>query len=137
MSFLSNTDLLKAIYTEQLDAITREDDTFPQFAIDAAVAEMKGYLIPKYDATADFAKTAAERDSLLVTLCTDIAVYHLINLSNPGVDYESKKARYDRAIRWCEQVQSGKINPPGLTLNTDTDDNEVLMSSNTKRTNHY
>lgn len=137
MSFLTSADLLKAVYTEQLDAITREDDTFPQFAIDAAEEEMRGYLAPKYDVDKIFAKTGDDRNNLLVMLCTDIAVYHLINISNPGIDFESKKARYERAVRWCEQIQSGKVNPPDLDLVTDEDNNEILMSSNTKRTNHY
>jgi phage gp36-like protein len=137
MSFITNTDLLTAIYQEQLDAITREDDAIPQFGIDAAVEEMKGYLSPKYDTDKIFAKEGTGRNNLLVTFCRDIAVYHIINLSNPGVDYKSKEARYNRAVEWLKHVQSGKVNPPDLDLNTEEEDNEILMSSNTKRTNHY
>jgi phage gp36-like protein len=137
MSFITTTDLLNAIYPEQLDAITREDDALPQFAIDAAVEEMQGYLSPKYDVAVIFAKTGTDRKKILVTFCRDIAVYHMINISNPGVDYKSKEARYNRAIEWLKHVQSGKVNPPDLTLNDDEEDKEILMSSNTKRTNHY
>jgi len=138
MSFLTTNDLLTAIYPEQLDAITREDDTFPQFALDAAEEEMKGFLSPKYLVSTIFAKTGTERNKLVVLLCRDMAVWHLINLSNPGIDFESKKARYERAVRWCEQIQSGKVNPPDLELNDDdVTNNEILMSSNDKRTNHY
>lgn len=138
MAFLTTADILTSIYQEHLDAITRDDDTYIAFAIDAAEMEMIGYLAPKYDVDAIFAKTGSDRNKLIVMLCRDMAVFHLLNLSNPGVDYASKKDRYDRAVRWCEQVQKGKIDPPELELDdTDITKNEVLMSSNTKRTSHY
>jgi phage gp36-like protein len=138
MSFLAEPDLLTAIYPEQLDAITREDDAAAQFAMDTAEEEMKGYLSPKYDVATIFGKVGAARNKLLVTFCRDIAVFHLINIANPGIDYPSKKDLYERAVRWCEQVQSGKINPPDLELDEeDETDNEILLTSNNRRNNHY
>lgn len=138
MSFITQADLLTTIFQEQLDAIVREDYTIPVFAIDAAEEEMKGYLSPKYNVNKIFADAGDDRDKLLVMLCRDIAIYHMITISNPGIDYESRKARYDRAIRWCEQVRAGKVNPPDLELDDDdAENNEILMSSNTKRTQHY
>lgn len=138
MPFITTTDLLSAIYQEQLDAITREDDALPQFGIDAAEEEMKGYLSPKYNVDNIFAKTGDERNKLLVVLARDMAVYHIITLANPGIDYESKKARYERAVEWLKQVQSGKVNPPSLDIaDAAEENNEILMSSNLKRTQHY
>lgn len=137
MSFITTNDLLTAIYPEQLEAITRQDDALPQFAIDTAVEEMQGYLSPKYDVTVIFAKEGVDRKKILVTFCRDIAIFHMINISNPGVDYKSKEARYNRAIEWLKHVQSGKVNPPDLTLNDEEEDNEILMQSNIKRTQHY
>lgn len=138
MSFITINDLLSAIYPEQLDAITRDDDALPQFGIDAAIEEMIGYLSPKYNVEAIFAKTGLLRNKLLIVLCRDIAVYHIISLSNPGINADSKKARYDRAIEWLRQVQKEQVNPPDLEKKvTDETNNEILMSSNTKRTQHY
>lgn len=138
MSFITINDLLSAIYPEQLDAITRNDDALPQFGIDAAIEEMKGYLAPKYDVVTIFAKAGALRNNLLVVLSRDMAVYHILSLSNPGINFESKKARYDRAIEWLKQVQRDQVNPPDLEKKIiDVANNRILMSSNTKRREHY
>ena len=138
MSFISESDLLTAIYQAQLDAITQEDATIPVFSIDAAEEEAKGYLLPKYDVDAIFAKTGNDRAKVLVLMIRDIAIYNMISISNPGIDYNSRKALADRAIEWLKRVQSGKINPPSLTLAAEVEaNNEILMSSNTKREQHY
>lgn len=138
MSFITKTDLLTAIYQEQFDAITREDNALPDFCIDAAIEEMKGYLSPKYDVAKIFAKSGAERNNLLVILGRDMAVYHIICLSNPGIDYQSKKDRYDRAVTWLVQVQKGQVNPPDLDLSIiEGQKDQILMSSNLKRPEHY
>ena len=80
MSFITSTDLLTAMYQEQLDAITREDDALPQFGMDAAEEEMKGYLSPKYDVAKIFAKSGTDRNKLLIVLCRDMAIYHILSI---------------------------------------------------------
>lgn len=138
MSFITTDDLLTAIHKEQLDAITGEDDALPQFGMDAAEEEMKGYMNPKYDTAKIFVKTGAARNKMLILLGRDMAIYHILTLCNPGVDYQSKKDRYDRAVEWFKQLQKEQINPPGLEKKvTDTTNSEILMSSNDKRTQHY
>ena len=138
MSFITETDLLTGVYAEQLDAITRQDDTVPQFAIDAAEEEAKGYLSPKYNVTTMFALAGADRPKVLVLIIRDIAIYNMLSIANPGIDYKSRKDLADRAIEWLKRVQAGKVNPPSLTLApVDEEKNEILMSSNTKRTQHY
>ena len=138
MSFITTQDLLSAMYQEQLDAITRENDALPQFGMDAAEEEMKGYLHPKYDVAAIFAKSGADRNKLLTIFCRDMAIYHILSISNPGINSDSKKVRYENAIAWLKEVQLEHINPPDLEKKiTDETNNEVLMSSNTKRTEHY
>jgi phage gp36-like protein len=138
MSFITTVDLLTSIYPEQLEAITRQDDATPQFGIEAAIEEMKGYLVPKYDVTKMLAKTGTSRSKILVAMVRDMAVFHIISLANPGIDYESKKKRYERAVEYFKQVQKGTVNPPDFILAAaDEENNEILMSSNTKRTQHY
>ena len=138
MSFITTADLLTAMYQEQLDAITREDDALPQFGMDAAEEEMKGYLSPKYNTDLIFAKEGMDRNKLLIVLCRDMAVYHILTLANPGMDYQSKKDRYDRAVTWLKQVQNGTVNPPDLEREvTDETHNTILITSNDKRGQHY
>lgn len=138
MSFITKADLLTAIRQEQLDAISRQDEALIQFGLDAAQEEMAGYMIPKYDVTTIFSKTGDQRKKILVTFGRDIAAFHIMNVANPGIDYDKKKDLYDRAIKWLEGLQAGKINPTDMALSPDPEtSSEFIMGSNPKRTQHY
>ena len=76
-----------------------------------AVEEISGYLRPVYDTDAVFAAAGADRDRLLVMRAADIALYHMSAALPQKMGAEIRKERYDRAIRWLEDVQSGKIVP--------------------------
>jgi len=136
MAFLTKDELNTHLYGELVDAVTRNDDTIIESAIDGAISEAKGYL-GKYDVTAIFAATGSNRNQLLLIFVKDIAVWHFINLANPGIDYESKQDRYNAAVRWLKGVQRGEISPD-LPLDESTDQPGVIIyGSNTKRENHF
>ncbi len=48
----------------------------------------------------------------------DIALYNMIASLSQRLGYDTRKERYDRAIKWLEGVQAGKI-VPDLPLATD------------------
>lgn len=76
-----------------------------------AIEEISGYLRPVYDTEALFAAEGRDRNRLIVMYAADITLYHLA-ASMPGrMGSEVRKERYDRAVRWLEGVQSGKIIP--------------------------
>lgn len=138
MAFIEIEDLYTIIYQEQIEAISREDPAIPNFAIGAAIEEAKGYLEPRYNSTEIFSKTGTNRSKVVLLMVKDMAVYHMICLSNPGVDFEKMKARYERAERYFRQLQKGEINPPDLPRNEeDSGGGTILMNSNDKRNNHY
>lgn len=123
---------------DDIDVITDGDDTIVEAAIDGAILEAKGYL-SLFDVDTIFAKTGANRNALLLTFVKDIAVWHLVVLSNYKVDLEFREKRYNRAVEWLKSVMKGDVVPD---LDRETDDEgeattAIRFGSNTKRTQHF
>lgn len=89
-----------------------------------AVEEISGYLRPKYDTNTIFSAVGAERNRLIVMYTCDIALYHMAASAPQKMGMDIRKERYERAIKWLEAVQAGKI-IPDLPLETDEDGNPV------------
>jgi phage gp36-like protein len=141
MAYLTIPELYSHLYQETVDEITRGDDTKAQEAIDAAIEEARGYL-SGYDTDAVFNATDNDRNPVLLLYVKDIAVWHLINVANPGIDYQSKMDRYEKATHWLGKVQSGKVNPNLPLPEAPTNEygnveNFMKWGSNTKRSNYY
>lgn len=76
-----------------------------------AMEEIAGYLRPKYDTAAIFSAEGDNRNRLIVMYTADIALYHM-NASMPQkMGGEIRKERYERAVKWLEGVQAGKVIP--------------------------
>lgn len=137
--FITADEMKSHIRQAHRELISLGDDTILAGALDAAMAEAKGYLT-RYDTQAIFKAQGKERHSLLVIFIKDIAIYHFINFCCAGVEYATKETRYKRAVEWLEAVQKGNIVPdlPKLKDESGTDEYEqIYVSSNPKRTNHY
>ncbi len=143
MPFLTTAEINTHLYGEVVNEINRTDATLLQTAIDAAIAEARGYLT-MYDLVAIFAATGSSRNPILLLYIKDIAVWHFIQLSNPSVDMHLRMDRYEKAISWFGKVQSGKTNPD-LPLPADPTDSagNVVSAENfmkwggNKRRNNY
>jgi phage gp36-like protein len=139
MAYLTKSELKTHIYGENVTAITRSDDTIVAAAIDAAIAEAKGYL-NAYDIATIFAAAGTSRNALLLVFVKDIAAWHLVVLSNAGVELQLRQDRYERAIAWLKAVQKGDI-VPDLPKAEDEDGNTtgdtIIFGSNDKRTQHF
>jgi phage gp36-like protein len=135
--FLTIIELNTHLYTENVEVITRGDDTIPQAAIDAAIAEAKGYL-NAFDVAAVFAKTGSNRNALLLTFVKDIAAWHLLVLCNAGVEMKLRQDRYERAISWLNAVQKGDVKPdlPEAPV-TDATGDSIRFGSNEKKIQHF
>jgi phage gp36-like protein len=138
--FLTIPELSSHLYGEVVSEISRADNDLPQAAIDAAIAECASYLTA-YDVEAIFAAEGADRNAILVLYCKDIAVWHYIQLANPGVEMELRELRYNNAIRFLKDIQAGKANPSLPTVDPaeeGTAGNSFLSyGSNPKRDNYY
>jgi phage gp36-like protein len=107
--FVEKTDLIKEIRLEELNQITRNDDTLITYSCDVAISEMKSYLYPTYNVNSIFSATGTSRHPLLLNFGIDIAIYILVATALPGQDLEDRRARYKRAIDWLKGVNKGDI----------------------------
>jgi phage gp36-like protein len=135
MAYLTKEEMSTHLYAENIEVITRGDDTMTEAAIDAAISEAKSYL-NGYDRAAIFEATGDARNTLLLTFVKDMAAWHLINLSNAGTEYTHRENRYNRAVNWLKELQKGNVSPDLPTLENEdgVDDSATIrFGSNEKR----
>ena len=124
--FIDKEDYKVVIGDAAFRVISQADpDTVANAELEA-VEEMSGYLRPVYDTEAIFSAAGNDRNRLVVMYTADIALYHLSAALPQKMGSEIRKERYDRAIKWLEGVQSGRI-VPDLPLVEDTDGNGAAI----------
>lgn len=133
--WISKEELNTHMNIDNIDVITGGDDTIIQAAIDGAISETKGYLT-SFDTDAIFTATGSSRHSLLLTFVKDIAVWHLMALSNYQADLALREKRYDRAVAWLKAVQKGNVTPD-LPATTNDYLSKISWGSNDKREQHF
>ncbi len=137
---------LNNIYPEIITEITRNDGgALATEAIDTAIEEIKMYLT-RYDMIQLFgdaanAIAASFTNAYLSRIVKDIAVWHLIQLANPNIDYEIYKHRYEEHIASLRRIQKGDADPKWPYLDTTGEaapqGDSVSAFSNPKRNNSY
>ncbi len=90
-------------------------------AVVEAIEEISGYLRPVYDTKAIFSASGNLRNRLIVMYAADIALYHLTSSQPQKMGSEIRKERYERAIKWLEGVQAGRIVPDLPLAGSDVD----------------
>ncbi len=118
--FIQDEDYKVVIGDAALKVISQVSDTVRANAEEEAIEEMSGYLRPKYDCSAVFSAVGDERNHLVIMYTCDIALYHMSAAMPQKMGSEIRKERYERAVKWLEGVQSGKI-VPDLPLLLDAD----------------
>ena len=140
-------DLGSVMYAEVITEITRDDGgALATEAIATAIQEVKMYL-SRYDLVQLFgdpvANTAATfTDVYLTRLCKDVALWHLIELANPNINYESARTRYEQAVESLKRIQSGKAEPDGWPYKDTTGETAprgdlIVKTSNPPKSLHY
>lgn len=117
MAFLNKTDFKAVCDPVTLDVINQADDENLNRAIGYAQEEVASYLRSRFNVTAAFAKEGSERNAQLVMIMCDVALYHLVAWLPRRIGFEIRETRYNNAIDWLKNVQSGKATPdlPPLT----------------------
>lgn len=124
--FIDKEDYKVVIGDAAFKVISQADPDTVANAEFEAVEEMSGYLRPVYDTEAIFSAAGNDRNRLVVMYTADIALYHLSAALPQKMGSEIRKERYDRAIKWLEGVQAGRI-VPDLPLAEDTDGNGTAI----------
>lgn len=122
--FITQEDFKVVASEAALKVITQADDRNTQNAIEEAIEEVAGYLRPQYDCTKIFAATGEERNKQVVMYTADIALYNMTAAMPQRMGSEVRQERYERAIKWLESVQAGKI-VPDLPLASDDHGNDT------------
>ena len=109
--FIDKEDYKVVIGDNAFKVISQADPKNVSIAEVEAIEEISSYLRPVYDTKAIFETEGDERNRLIVMYTADIVLYHLVASQPQRMGSEIRKERYDRAVRWLEGVQSGKIIP--------------------------
>lgn len=109
--FISNEDYRVVIGDAALKVISQSSPENIANAEAEAREEISGYLRPVYDTDAVFSASGEERNRLIVMYTADIVLYHLTASQPQKMGSEIRKERYERAIKWLEGVQAGRIVP--------------------------
>lgn len=138
--FITDEDYSVVIGENALKTMSQVSATNRRQAEDEAAEEIASYLRPKYDTEAIFSANGTDRNSYIVMIACDISLYHLSASLPQKMGTEVRKERYDRAIKWLEGVQAGKI-VPDLPLATDEETGDTLdgfsFHSEPKLTNNW
>jgi phage gp36-like protein len=110
MAYLTTAEISSHLYAGVVAEISRDEESILEMAIAAAIEEARGYLTA-YDVPAIFAAVEDARNPIVLLYIKDIAVWHYIQLSNPGVEMELRQIRYEKATKYFEKIQNGKVNP--------------------------
>lgn len=113
MAYLTESDLLRVLYQEQIDEIKRDDTTLVPKALQSAENEARSYL-SRFDLPVLFSDAVV--DDNLKDKVVDVAVWNLVKKGAPGIDTEIIKMSRDDAIKFFEKSQSGKADPEGWPL---------------------
>ena len=141
--FATIDDIHTHLYGETIEAVSGEDKDMLEIALQAGLAEVKGFLAGRYDMEAAYREKGSRRNTLLLTYVKDCAVWHYINIANPGVDFDVREKRYETAIGILKLAQKGNFDFDLPAKQTDLDGDgvpdvgAVFYGSNPKRTQHY
>lgn len=116
--FITEEDYQVVVGENALKVISRTSAENRTNAEHEAQEEIASYLRPKYDCPAVFAAEGEKRNKLIVMFTCDIALYHMAASLPQNMGMEIRKERYERAVKWLEGVQAGKI-VPDLPVVTD------------------
>lgn len=143
---MSNYIEISELYTKvkevELKAIIENNEAIAATAIETAIEFAEGKLGKYYDTDTIFAKRTEERSKLLVDFIKDIAIWKIIGLANPSIDYEDCKFRYQEAVGWFEAVYDGmklsKKNFPRIPEDAEEKPSRSFsITSNPKRANRF
>lgn len=120
MAFITKDDFKAVCDPTTLEVIDQTDNDNLNRAIGYAMEEVASYLRSRYDVSKSFSKEGTERNPQLVMILCDVALYHLVAWLPKRIGFEIRETRYNNAISWLKDVQSGKATPDLDALTNET-----------------
>lgn len=128
------------LYPEILQTIARKPENIAT-AIKEAIEEVSSYLRARYDIDPELQKTGSSRNTLVLKMVRDIAVYNCFLGSNPVNMPEIRILNYNNTIKFLINIQAEKANIPGLARLSDaagtSGSNSLIFGGYKRRKNSY
>ncbi|SHK69609.1 phage protein Gp36 family protein [Epilithonimonas mollis] len=125
MAFLKDEDYSVLVRTEIKDILLENySDTKLKSAEQMATSQVKNYLSGKYDVAAIFSAQDDERNSHIIMIVLDCALYHLYTSTVPKRMPDIRSQRYQDAIDWLKLVATGEATAD-LPIKTDGNGNKL------------
>jgi phage gp36-like protein len=121
--FLTIEDYKAVTDQKGLDLLQQQDGENRQRAENYAIEEASSYLRPEYNTDVVFTQQGEARNSQMVMIVCDIALYHLVSRLPQRQGFEIREIRYKQAIAWLKDVQAGKAFP-NIPVKTNEDGKE-------------
>ena len=129
----SSADYKIVIKNDILNRIVEEDDDLRMEAELYAEKTISTYLRKKYDVTAIFAKTGADRDRDVMVHYINIALHLLSSRINPNQIPEIRENAYQAAMSWLKGIANGDISPDLPLLPVEEQINSIVVKSEEKK----
>jgi phage gp36-like protein len=126
MAFITDEDY-SVLVRDEIKNILLENysDTKLRSAEQMAISQVKNYLHGKYDTAKIFSEAGENRNSHVVMIVVDCALYHLYTSTNRKAMPEIRSQRYQDAIDWLKLVAGGEAT---ADLPSRTNDNGEMVS---------
>lgn len=130
--FITDDDYSVLVRTEIKDILLEDySDTKLRSAEQMAIHQVKNYLSGKYDVQLIFSKDGADRNSHIVMITLDCALYHLYT-PFPRKMPEIRAQRYQDAIDWLKLAASGKSTADLPPIKDDSGNNMIGVKITSK-----
>ena len=138
MTFVDNNDFALIIQPTQLTQLVGiSGQSQIDLAVEMAMAEIKSYLIQKYDVDAEYSATGVTRSLQLRMAVVDVALYILHSRISPNNVPDLRNNRYNSTISWLKGCATGKVTPALAEIDITTTGARIRFGSDPKQSNKY
>lgn len=106
--FITEEDYIQ-VSSDALRIIQQANEANRLRAERRATERITSYLGGRYDMEQAFAAEGEARNSDLVGLMADLALYFMVLSLPQKMGYEVRKEQYEKAVAYLKEVQSGKV----------------------------
>jgi len=109
--YIEEIDITTLADQDDINLVTNSDSDKREKAIKMAMSEVRSYMRTRYRIDQEFAKVGEARNDFILLVVIDVTLWHLFSMLAPRMGLETRKERYDAAIRWLKDVRDGKTDP--------------------------
>lgn len=129
--FLGKEELITVLPLSLADALTNSEDHIIDQIIRESISLMTSYLSCTYDTSAIFSASGEQRNLTVLKFLKDIVVFELYR-SHTRETNEAAAERYEAALQWLRDLNSGSIQDGSLPLKPSPPDEDPATSGNVR-----